>query len=142
LVLFKTWLLQGIFHSAPGYIEIDGDQVSFTLIDTGTFGKNKLNGLLNNNEAFECIANGEAVKVFDISRQDARFESPWYMFSGGGVLSFSGQAYKLSFMQPQNTKFPYQRLGIIRESDFADFSDGRKFGKRFRSYMNNPDSIW
>ena len=87
-------------------------------------------------------ANGEAVKVFDISRQDARFESPWYMFSGGGVLSFSGQAYKLSFMQPQNTKFPYQRLGIIRESDFADFSDGRKFGKRFRSYMNNPDSIW
>ena len=142
MVLFKTWLLQGIFHCAPGYIEIDGDQVSFTLIDTGTFGKNKLNGLLNNNEAFECIANGEAVKVFDISRQDARFESPWYMFSGGGVLSFSGQAYKLSFMQPQNTKFPYQRLGIIRESDFADFSDGRKFGKRFRSYMNNPDSIW
>ncbi|MDG6097402.1 hypothetical protein EXU34_08100 [Alteromonas sp. ZYF713] len=142
MVLFKTWLLQGIFHSAPGYIEIDGDQVSFTLIDTGTFGKNKLNGLLNNNEAFECITNGEAVKVFDISRQDARFESPWYMFSGGGVLSFSGQAYKLSFMQPQNTKFPYQRLGIIRESDFADFSDGRKFGKRFRSYMNNPDSIW
>ena len=142
MVLFKTWLLQGIFHSAPGYIEINGDQVSFTLIDTGTFGKNKLNGLLNNNEAFECIDNGEAVKVFDISRQDARFESPWYMFSGGGVLSFSGQAYKLSFMQPQNTKFPYQRLGIIRESDFADFSDGRKFGKRFRSYMNNPDSIW
>ena len=142
MVLFKTWLLQGIFHSAPGYIEINGDQVSFTLIDTGTFGKNKLNGLLNNNEAFECIANGEAVKVFDISRQDARFESPWYMFSGGGVLSFSGQGYKLSFMQPQNTKFPYKRLGIIRESDFADFSDGRKFGKRFRSYMNNPDSIW
>ena len=142
MVLFKTWLLQGIFHSAPGYIEIDGDQVSFTLIDTGTFGKNKLNELLNNNEAFACIASGETVKVFEVSRQDAQFESPWYMFSGGGVLSFSGQAYKLSFMQPQNNKFPYQRLGVIRESDFADFSDGRKFGKRFQLFIEDPDTDW
>ena len=142
MVLFKTWLLEGIFHSAPGYIEINGDIISFTLIDTGTFSKRKLNALLNSNDAFERIANNEPVNVFKVSRTDARFETPWYMFSGGGVLSFSGKKYKLSFMQPQNTKFPYQRLGIIRESDFADFTDGREFGKRFRLFMDNQGAPW
>lgn len=142
LVLFKTWLLQGIFHSAPGYLEIEDDNVSFTLIDTGTFGKRKLNTLLNDDNAFDRITKGDAVKVFSVTRADAQFESPWYMFSGGGVLSFSGREYKLSFMQPQNTKFPYQRLGIIRESDFTDFADGREFGKRFKSFIENDDTPW
>ncbi|MDG6097545.1 hypothetical protein EXU34_08820 [Alteromonas sp. ZYF713] len=142
MLLYKTWLLQGIFHSAPGYIEINGDIVSFTLIDTGTFSERKFNALLNNNDAFDRITNNETFNVFKVSRADARFESPWYMFSGGGVLSFSDKEYKLSFMQPQNTKFPYQRLGVIRESDFTDFTDGRKFGKRFRLFMDNQESPW
>lgn len=83
LILFKTRLLQGIFHNAPRY-----------------------------------------------------------MLRGGGVLSCSGEQYKLSFMQPQNTKFPYQRLGIIRESDFADFTNGREFGRRFQLFMDGQDSPW
>ena len=142
MIIFKTWLLKGIFHSAPGYIEIDGDNILFTLIDTGTFGKRNLNALLDNNQAYQRITNGEAVNVFNVPRKAAKYESPWYMMNGGGVLTSSGQKYKLSFMQPQNTKFPYQRLGIICESDFTDFSDGRKIGKRFQSFMSNPNSSW
>ncbi|MBJ2130322.1 hypothetical protein JC525_15425 [Alteromonas sp. IB21] len=141
-MLFKTWLLQGIFHSAPGYIQIEGDMVSLTLVDTGTFGKRKLNALLKRNDVFESLTNDETIEVFQVSRKAARYQSPWYMLSGGGVVSFSGKQYKLSFMQPQNTKFPYQRLGIIRESDFTDFKDGREFGKRFRLFMDGQDNPW
>jgi len=142
LVLFKTWLLQGIFHSAPGYMQIEGDIVSFTLVDIGTFNRPKLNALLKRDNAFDSLTNDETIDVFKVSRCDARFQSPWYMLRGGGVLSCSGEQYKLSFMQPQNTKFPYQRLGIIRESDFADFTNGREFGRRFQLFMDGQDSPW
>ena len=41
-MIFKAWLLNGLFHSAPGYLSIEGDEIAFSLIDTGTFGKKKL----------------------------------------------------------------------------------------------------
>ncbi len=41
-IVHKTWLLDGIFHSAPGYIEIDNSMFSFSLVGRGTFSEKKL----------------------------------------------------------------------------------------------------
>ncbi|MBD2859213.1 hypothetical protein IB286_09360 [Spongiibacter sp. KMU-158] len=141
-MIFKTWLLNGLFHSAPGYLSIEGDEISFTLIDTGTFGRKKLDLVVGKKGAFEQISEGREFEVFRTQRSGANFHSPWYMFMGGGVLTLGNGTHKLSFMQPQNTKFPYQRLGIIRESDITDFKDGRELGKRFNAFINNKNSPW
>lgn len=141
-MIFKAWLLNGLFHSAPGYLSIEGDEIAFSLIDTGTFGKKKLDSMVDKEGAFEEISEGQNIEVFRTKRSNANFYSPWYMFMGGGVLRLPNGTHKLSFMQPQNTKFPYQRLGIIRESDITDFKDGRELGKRFNAYINNKNKTW
>ena len=98
-MILKAWLLNGLFHSAPGYLSIEGDEIAFSLIDTGTFGKKKLDLMVDKEGAFEEISEGQNIEVFRTQRSNANFHSPWYMFMGGGVLKLPNGTHKLSFMQ-------------------------------------------
>lgn len=133
----KTWLLKGFYHSAPGVLEVTDQEVYFTLLDRGTFTKKQLNSLLEDEQACRKLEKEENILVFKWSLSNSKFRSPWYMMSGGGMISFQDKEYKLSFMQPQNTKFPYHKLGILRKEDLEDFSDGRAFGKKMKEFFTN-----
>lgn len=135
-IIHKTWLLKGLFHSAPGIIEIENNSIKFSLVERGTFSKEGLNSFLNDSSFSLKLEENKPVKVFEFNLDDVRFHSPWYMMKGGGTIKVSGKEYKLSFMQPQNTKFPYHKLGMIKEDDFKDFKDGREFGKKLISLIN------
>lgn len=144
----KTWLLDGLFHSAPGFITLENGLFSFALVDTGTFSKkrmakfeqyNELNGTFNKLRAEEVV---EIIKI-DLNKITAKF--PWYNFMGGAVLTFPehNQKMQLSFMQPQNTKFPYHRIdnGLVQlmaiDKGLSDLAAGRAFGKAFQSILND-----
>ena len=142
-ILHKAWLLDGLFHSAPGFIVIENSVFRFSLIDTGTFSKKRiqrweqLSGQVN---LFERLREEEVIEILNVGldKLDAYF--PWYNFMGGAKFRIDGQAQELhlSFMQPQNTKFPYHRLGgeltqiaAALESS-RDLKNGREFGKRLK----------
>lgn len=146
VIAHKTWLLDGFFHSAPGLICIEDNKFKFSLVGTGTFSKSRLNkfecykGL---SHSFEKLADEQVVDLMYIDLKDIVIKFPWYNFMGGAVLNFKGheQKLQLSFMQPQNTKFPYHKLDnslaqlLAIESGVDDLQAGRAFGKRLKSIL-------
>lgn len=145
-IVHKTWLLDGIFHSAPGFITLEDNEFSFSLVDTGTFsGKrlNKFEAYKNLSGTFERLRKDDVVEMISIDLNNIKAKFPWYQFSGGAVLSFDGfgQAMQLSFMQPQNTKFPYHKLDnslaqmMAAKDSVDDLKAGRAFGKMFKDVL-------
>lgn len=145
-IVHKTWLLDGIFHSAPGFVTIENNIFSFSLVDTGTFSKKRLNkfeSYKNLESSFEKLRNEEVIEILSVPLTDITAKFPWYNFMGGAVLNFKGQEQKmhLSFMQPQNTKFPYHKLDhslvqIMAINDgLDDLQKGRQFGKEFKKLL-------
>lgn len=145
-IVHKTWLLDGWFHSAPGFITIEDNQFSFSLVDTGTFSKKRLQkfeAFKQLSNSFEKLRNEEVIEIINtpLSRISAKF--PWYSMHGGANLNLEGfdQRVQLSFMQPQNTKFPYHKLDnslaqIIAAKETAeDMKQGRAFGKKFKELL-------
>lgn len=145
-IVHKTWLLDGIFHSAPGFITIENGLFSFALVDTGTFSNKRMakfeqyKGL---SDTFKKLRDEEVVEIIDIDLNKISAKFPWYNFMGGAVLSFAGHSQKmqLSFMQPQNTKFPYHRIDntlvqlMTIDKGLSDLAAGRDFGKAFQSLL-------
>ena len=142
-IIHKAWLLDGLFHSAPGFITIEKDIFRYSLVDTGTFSRKRMQKFekLNNQiDVFEKLRAEQVVEIFNADLGKVEADFPWYNFMGGAKLKVAGQelALHLSFMQPQNTKFPYHRLGgeltqvaAALESS-KDLKQGREFGKRLK----------
>ncbi len=147
-IVHKTWLLDGWFHSAPGFITIDRGQFTFSLVDTGTFSAKRLQKFESFkliSETFKKLRSEEVVEIINIplTRISAKF--PWYSMHGGAILYIEGfdQKVQLSFMQPQNTKFPYHKidnslLQLMAVGDTAnDMKKGRVFGKKFEKALKD-----
>lgn len=148
-IVHKTWLLDGIFHSAPGFITIDQGKFSFSLVDTGTFSKQRLtkfesfSGLT---DSFEKLRNEEVVEIVAADLTNVAADFPWYNFMGGAYFWFgdSDQRLHLSFMQPQNTKFPYHRVDnalvqlMAVNEGVNDMTAGRAFGKELQQLLGTP----
>lgn len=146
-IVHKTWLLDGFFHSAPGFITIEGSTFSFSLVDTGTFSEKRLNkfesyqGL---DASFDKLRNEEVVEIINIDFSQISAKFPWYNFVGGAVLHFEGfnQKMQLSFLQPQNTKFPYHRIDepivqlMAANESVGDMKAGRTFGKKLQELLS------
>jgi hypothetical protein len=127
----KTWLLDGLVHSAPGIIELNGSQLTLTLIGSGTFGDNQCSKYLSEPGAYEVLQK-ENLIVFNVKMseiKDSKF--PWYSFGAGCRLEIDNNIYKLSFVQPQNTKFPTNRLGDIG----GDLQEGARFGNKLKKLL-------
>lgn len=145
-VVHKTWLLDGFFHSAPGFITIEGNKFSFSLVDTGTFSKQRLNKFepyKNLSDTFEKLRQEEVIEIININFNSISTKFPWYNFMGGAVLTFEGfdQKMQLSFMQPQNTKFPYHRIDnalvqlMAIDEGVNDLKAGRAFGNKLKETL-------
>jgi hypothetical protein len=146
-IVHKTWLLDGFFHSAPGFVTIEGNTFSFSLVDTGTFSEKRLNkfesykGL---DASFEKLRNEEIIEIINIDFSQISAKFPWYNFMGGAVLHFEGfnQKMQLSFLQPQNTKFPYHRIDepvvqlMAANESLGDMKAGRAFGKKLQELLS------
>lgn len=142
----KTWLLDGLFHSAPGFITLEENTFSFSLVDTGTFSKKRLykfepyQGLT---EIFDKLRSEEVVEIIKIDFDKISAHFPWYNFMGGAVLTFENfkQKMQLSFMQPQNTKFPYHRVDntvvqlMAIDEGVKDLKAGRIFGRKLQKTL-------
>ena len=147
-IVHKTWLLDGFFHSAPGFITLDGNTLSYSLVDTGTFSRkrmNKFEGFNSLKNTFEKLRNEEVVEIFNAPLNNIEAKFPWYNFMGGAVLNIDNheQKIQLSFMQPQNTKFPYHKIDnslvqmMALKDGVDDMKAGRAFGKRLQEILQN-----
>lgn len=146
-IAHKTWLLDGFFHSAPGFVTLEGHILSFSLVDTGTFSNKRLTkfeAYKNLNDTFEKLRKEEVIELIRVDLEDISIKFPWYNFMGGAVLTFKGfeQKMQLSFMQPQNTKFPYHRIDnslvqmMAIEDGLDDLKAGRAFGRKLQGILS------
>lgn len=145
-IVHRTWLLDGFFHSAPGFIELYDNRFTFSLVDTGTFSQSRLKKFESYKDignSYQNLINEEVVEIINIEINDISAKFPWYNFMGGAILTFSGfeQKMQLSFMQPQNTKFPYHRIDnelvqlMAVDESIDDIKKGRKFGKQLQEIL-------
>jgi len=146
-IAHKTWLLDGFFHSAPGFVTLEGHTLSFSLVDTGTFSNKRLTkfeAYKNLDDTFEKLRKEEVIELIRGDLEDISIKFPWYNFMGGAVLTFKGfeQKMQLSFMQPQNTKFPYHRIDnslvqiMAVEDGLDDLKAGRAFGRKLQGILS------
>ena len=85
----------------------------------------------------------EVIEILNIPLTDIGAKFPWYNFMGGAVLNLKGheQKMQLSFMQPQNTKFPYHKIDnsvvqmMALKDGMDDMKAGRLFGKKFQGIL-------
>ncbi len=146
-ILHKTWLLKGFVHSAPGYTLIENEHISFVLLDTGTFSEKGIREIAAQHDVsdlYEKLTNDQPTELFRVNlAQIEQFNFPWYSFGNGATLRIEGLDVKLSFVQPQNTKFPFDKLdGIIGDAREIleigkDLKQGSTFGKYLRGLLEN-----
>ena len=128
-MIHKTWLLDGLIHSAPGVITLNGNRLSFVLVGPGTFGERHLTKYFSSASAYEELLS-QNMTLFDVEVSEIKkAKFPWYSFGAGCNLEINEVQYKLSFVEPQNTKFPTNRLDSIG----GDLAEGANFGKILKS---------
>jgi len=112
-IIDKVWLLSGLIDSAPGVLEVREGVVRVTLVDFGTFSKKRLDefGITFGMESLSLRLEKGPVEFFqtDFKGED-ELKFPWYYFGGGAVAHIGKKKLRLSFAQPQNTKFPVHKL--------------------------------
>jgi len=112
-IIDKIWLLSGLIDSAPGVLEVREGVFRVTLIDCGTLSKKRLDefGRKYDIENLSLRLEEGPVEFFktDFKSED-KLKFPWYYFGGGAVAHIGKKKLKLSFAQPQNTRFPVHKL--------------------------------
>ncbi len=150
-LVHKTWLLDGMFHSAPGLLVLEGERLSFLLVDIGTFSEERLSkfeSFRKLKDSYSKLCNGEVIEIVSCDLNSIQASFPWYTMKGGATLSFKGldQKLKLSFMQPQNTKFPTHKLDssllqvMALSEGVSDLKSGIAFGKKFKDIMSHMNT--
>lgn len=140
----KAWLLNGAVDSLPGLLHFENGQLTFLMLEQGTFSSKRFEKLLA--EA-GCPAdrNGEAqfpIEYFSIPLDDIRrFHLPWYSFGAGGQLETDRRKYRFSFVKPQNTVEPtYYSEGFLQwrggaGQEEVNILEGRASGKRWQELL-------
>jgi hypothetical protein len=110
--LSKVWILSGVTGSQPALLSHEAGQVTLS-----TFS--------DEDEPVQSFS----VKTADIS--DVKF--PAYQLSGGCSFVANSQKYRISFLQPQNTKLPTYFNEL---SGVAEIGSGRKAGKAWKKILS------
>lgn len=152
----KAWLLWGWIGSIPGVLKYDEGCLSFTAHGCGTLWKFQLRSLekkMKKPGLADQLDNYEKAILFDAPLSEilnVRF--PWYSFSSYVKLVIGGDEYRLTFMQPQNTKWPkdvkdrkdgkdsldvFEIFDSIKEiiDSIKEIKDGRQVGKDWRRIL-------
>ena len=140
----KVWLLRGLFFSAPGILELNNGQLSFTLTDTGAFWPPQLRALekmAKRPGLASAIEQGESALVFSVPVNSIEVNFPWYNFNGGVMIVVDNVSYRFSFLQPQNTKMPEpapEELIEVAETMMeggGEILDGMQVGKAWKAAL-------
>ncbi len=108
----KVWILSGVTGSDPALLSHEGGYVTLSRFN-------------DDDQPVPAFS----VQVAEVS--DVKF--PAYQFSGGCTFVAEGQKYRISFVQPQNTKLPtyYDQF-----TGAASIGTGRKAGKAWKKTLS------
>ncbi len=107
----EVWILSGVTGSEPALLSHEAGQLTLSTFN----------------------AEGQPVPSFSVQTaeiSDVKF--PAYQFSGGCSFVANGQKYRISFLQPQNTKMPTYDNQL---SGLSDIGSGRKAGKAWKKIL-------
>lgn len=122
---FRTpaWLLIGLTRSVPGVLEFADGRLAYSI---------------------------EAGRVFDVPLSEVTgIKFPWYYFSGGVKFTVGSEAYRLSFVRPNDASDVPGRLLAGSEAGgplalltagrkVADIGEGRRAGKAWKRILTAP----
>lgn len=106
-----VWRLSGLTGSSPGYLSYVDDVVRLQIEDDA--------------EELQTLFEVPKSQVVDVNW-------PAMQFSGGCSFHVDGEKYRLSFLQPQNTRMP-NAIGAV--GGVASISGGRKAGKLWKARL-------
>ncbi|TDG35624.1 hypothetical protein EZJ43_13475 [Pedobacter changchengzhani] len=141
----EVWLISGIFNSLPGILKLDGNNLVFTAIGTGTYWQSGLKNIerKSGNEKFcALLKQNKPAQLFNIDLGEIqKLSFPFIYFSAGAHITLHNQKYRLSFIEPNNTKLPfistdkYEKVNLRAVEIIQDISHARAVGKKWKALL-------
>jgi hypothetical protein len=140
----KAWLLSGSIHSNPGILHLEDNQLTYLMLDYGTFSHNGLKTLVSENGGrIESEPAEFPLVLFSLPTSAiSRFQVPWYYFGAGCKLTIERRDFRFSFVKPQNTVEPtYYSEGFMewkggKGQEEVNISEGRSVGKSWKRLLS------
>lgn len=134
-----AWLLSGVIHSLPGVLILKEGTLRYRLLESGTMGKSSLKKLAfqyNVPDLAERLQEEQPVELFEVGiRNLQQLHFPWYYFGGGMKFSLGHHQYKLSFIQPNNTKMPARFNPGQHFDNGQGIIQARRIGKQWKDLL-------
>ena len=147
----EVWLISGIFHSLPGLLTLKETQLTFTALGPGTYwdgGLRKIEKKANAKDFFDLLKRDQPVQLFSIDLNEIKkITFPFIYFSTGTHLTFRNERFRLSFIEPNNTKMPvidrsrYDRVINATVEIAQDIKHARIIGKRWRALLTGVEKL-
>jgi hypothetical protein len=104
----RAWLLDGPIHSLPGILQWEASQLSFVMLDQGTFSDERFGALWQKWKTAQYDGSADfPTPLFTVTRDAVSgFRIPWYYFGAGAFMTIQGTPLRFSFVKPQNTVEP------------------------------------
>ncbi len=141
----EVWLITGLFNSLPGILTLKNSKLIFTALGSGTYWESGLKKLEKKSgvKNFAALLNqNNPVQMFSVDLNEIqKVTFPFIYFSAGAHITFNNKKYRLSFIQPNNTKMPvldnksYKAIYSREVEIVQDISDARKIGKMWKSLL-------
>jgi hypothetical protein len=141
----EIWLITGIFHSLPGLLSLENGRLIFTALGPGTYWESGLKKIEKKAEAENfctLLKRNKTAQLFNIDVDEIqKITYPFIYFSCGAHLFFRNQKYRLSFIEPNNTKLPVMnktQYGKVLKRNIeiiTDISHARRVGKKWKSLL-------
>jgi len=121
----------GLFGSAPGVLRLADGRLCLKVQGSGALWGRQLRALeriARQPGLAERLSRGETAEIFNTPLERVRrVVFPWYYFDGGAIVETDHARFRLSFLQPQNTKILEPLSGTIGE-----IAEGRRAGKAWK----------
>lgn len=139
----EAWLISGLFNSLPGILTLEDGKLIFTAIGTGTYwdrGLTKLEEKSGTKNFSSLLKRGKPALLFSVELSEIeKVTFPAIYFSAGAHITFNHKKFRLSFIEPNNTKLPildrsrYDQVLKKTVVTIQDISHSRKVGKKWKS---------
>lgn len=140
----KAWLLDGPIHSIPGILHLEDRQLSYLILEPGTFSESKLTSLLESHGAAHSEGDSKyPIQLFSVPLDTInQFHIPWYYFGAGGKLTFGKHQLRFAFVKPQNTVEPTYYSESFMEwrggkgQEEVNILEGKESGRRWKQLLS------
>ena len=147
----EVWLISGLFHSLPGLLKLKETQLTFTALGPGTYwdgGLRKIEEKANAKDLFDLLKRNQPAQLFSIDLSEIqKITFPFIYFSAGTHITFRNERFRLSFIEPNNTKMPvidrgrYDRVINATVEIAQDIKHARIIGKRWRALLTGQERL-